>query len=277
MKNVSVHSYSYLPVIFNLQNKTLTIKVWNKDNGEIENTPSDQLTYIYNRISHFLHFDIKTIKANPQKVLYKMSKALFDEFFTQLPNTLEVEAKKDLLPNIVNDLLIDVPLQNAESNDGNIAMNCEVINVEEEMYKLLQQVALYDYLKDNEIQTLLTNTDKYISRIRFSDRDNLTASLTSETGAKCIFDAKTFMCVRNSLDLVERIVSIVVTFVQDNKSLLSVKYDAADCNYLNIHVLYNKYYTEQDFNKIWELYKKYESENNAIASFVRSENDAKAM
>lgn len=128
----------------------------------------------------------------------------------------------------------------------------------------------------NIISNFHINTDKYISRIRFNDRDNLTASLTSEKGVKCIFDAKTFMCVRNSLDLVESIVAIVVTFTK-KRGLLSVKYDASDRRYLNIHVLNNRYYTADDFNKIWELYKKYESGENAIADSVYNENNIAAM
>lgn len=273
-----MHSYSYLPTTFDLNAKTITIKVWNKDDAMEENTPIQQLDDIFHRLELKLEFDTHSISVDPQKVLYRMSKALFDDFFRKLPNTDEVEAKKDNLSAIVNSLISNVTLQNSEDDNGKITMNPEVINVQEEMYKLLQQVALYDYLKDNDIKTLLENTDKYISRIRFSDRDNLTASLTSETGVRCIFDAKTFMCVRNSLDLVESIVSIVVSFVPPNKKgLLSVKYDASFRTYLNIHILNNRYYTEDEFSKIWELYKRYETEGNAITGIVCVEDNAEAM
>lgn len=273
-----LHFYSYLPVAIDLNAKTITIKVWNKDDALEENTPIEQIDNIFHRLEQKLEFDTRSISVDPQKVLYRMSKALFDDFFRQLPNTDEVEAQKGNMSAIVNSLLLNVTLQNSEYDNGEITMNPEVINVQEEMYKLLQQVALYDYLKDNDIKTLLDNTDKYISRIRFSDRDNLTASLTSETGVKCIFDAKTFMCVRNSLDLVESIVSIVVSFVPPNKKgLLSVKYDASSRTFLNIHILNNRYYTEDEFAKIWELYKEYESEDNAITGVVCVEDNAEAM
>lgn len=195
-----------------------------------------------------------------------------------LPNNIDVEQKRENLSKIVNELLENISLSNSEIVNNMKTMNSEVINVEEELFKLIQQIALYDYLKDNNIKSLLQNTDTYISRIRFSDRDNLTASLTSETGVKCIFDAKTFMCVRNSLDLVERIVSIVVTFVNNSgKGLLSVKYDASDHNYLNIHILNSKYYTDDDFKMIWELYEQYESDNTTEVNTVYNEDDAEAM
>ena len=250
--------------------------MWNREEGEENNTPIDQIDDIFRKLQKDLQFDTQALESNSQAVLYKMSKALFDYFFRKLPNINEIENKKIEIPQLVNDLLFGIRLQNIENQGNKIAMNTEVIDVKEEMYKLLQQVALYDYLKDHSIKDLLENTDKYISRIRFNDRDNLTASLTSEKGVKCIFDAKTFMCVRNSLDLVESIVAIVVTFTK-KRGLLSVKYDASDRRYLNIHVLNNRYYTADDFNKIWELYKKYESGENAIADSVYNENNIAAM
>ena len=147
-----------------------------------------------------------------------------------------------------------------------------------QIYKLVQQIALFDYLQDHTLQDLLQNTDKYISRVRFSDRDNLTASLTSEKGVRCIFDAKTFMCVRNSLDLVEQIVSIVVTFSQNSgKGLMSVKYDASDGRFLTIHVLNSRYYTNDDYKKIWELYNTYESEYISEAEQLPVQFDVEAM
>lgn len=269
---------SYIPVTMDLVEKVLTIKVWNKDDALEGSTPTDQLNNIYERLMKNLDFETKAISVDPQTVLYKMSKALFDDFFRKLPNTAEVEAKRDSMPELVDSLLKNISLENSEIKNEKKTMNSDVINVEDELYKLLQQVALYDYLKDNEIKALLENTDKYISRIRFSDRDNLTASLTSETGVKCIFDAKTFMCVRNSLDLVERIVSIVVAFANSSsKGLLLVKYDASDRTFLNIHILNNRYYTEEDYKMIWELYKIYESEDYAAISVVRDEDNAEAM
>jgi hypothetical protein len=270
------YSYSYLPVSINLLNKTLIIKVWNKELAVEGDTPVDQLDKVYDALSSKLEFTTAPISAEPQKVLYRMSNDLFDEFFQQLPNIQDIEDKKECIGDIVNTLLENITLTNTVIADGKLSMNLEVIDVKDEMYKLLQQVALYDYLKDNSLDTLLTNTDKVIARIRFNDRDNLSASLTSESGVKCIFDTKTFMCVRNSLDIVENIVSIVVTFNRD-RGQLTVKYDASDSRFLNIHILKNLNYTEEDYNLIWELYNKYEAEDNSVSNAICVENDAQAM
>lgn len=268
--------YSYIPVVFDFKKRTLMLRVWNREQGVEENTPGDQLECVFGELGRHLEFETKPISNNPQHILYLMSKDLFEDFFNQLPNIKEVEGKRACLDDITNQMLTGIPLKNIEENGQKVTMNPEVINVQEEIYKLLQQAALFDYLKDNEIMSLLKNTDKYVSRLRFNDKDNLSASLTGEKGVRCIYDAKTFMCIRNSLDLVERIVSIVVTFVKDKKYMY-VKYEAADSRFLNIHILSYKYYTEEDFEKIWGVYKTYEAKCIAEDEAVYTENNVKAM
>lgn len=268
--------YSYIPVVFDFKKRTLMLRVWNREQGIEANTPNDQLGYVFGELEKYLEFEIKPISNNPQHVLYLMSKDLFEDFFNQLPNINDVEGKRACLDDITNQMLTGILLKNAEEKGQKITMNPEVINVQEEVYKLLQQVALFDYLKDNEITSLLKNTDKYVSRIRFNDKDNLSASLTGEKGVRCIYDAKTFMCIRNSLDLVARIVSIVVTFVKDKKHM-HVKYESVDSRFLNIHILHEKYYTQEEFEKIWELYKTYEAKSITGDGAVYTENNAKAM
>ena len=277
-KNSNVeYVYSYLPVVFDFEKRILMIKVWNRELGIEENTPNEQLNFVFEKLKMQLEFDIKPISNNPQRILYLMSKDLFENFFNQLPNIGDIEAKRNCLDDIVNILLTDINLKNSERNGQKVTMNPEIINVQEEIYKLLQQVALFDYLKDKKINTLLNTTeDKYISRIRFNDKDNLSASLTGEKGVKCIYDTKTFMCIRNSLELVARVVSIVVTFVNEKKHI-TAKYEAIDSNFLNIHILNNRYYTEEEFENIWELYKKYEKRFIAENGTLYTEDNAEAM
>lgn len=39
-----------------------------------------------------------------------------------------------------------------------------IINLEEELYRLIQQTALYDYREDHALNTLLPSDEKYISK-----------------------------------------------------------------------------------------------------------------
>ena len=263
---------SYIPVHFDFERKMLMLRVWNREMGAEDNTPNAQLEYVFSKLQEVLDFETKPISNNPQHILYKMSKDLFENFFNQLPNIQDIEGKKQCLNDIVNDMLSGIALQNVETENGKLTMNPGIIDMQEEVYKLIQQAALYDFLKDNSIKELLGNTDKYVSKIRFNDNDNLSASLTGEKGVKCIYDAKTFMCIRNSLDLVENIVSIVVTFIKGKEKLVA-KYDASDNRFLTVHILASKYYSDSNFQEVWELYKKYESKNLRKVSTICRQND----
>lgn len=124
--------------------------------------------------------------------------------------------------DVIADLLLrDVTLNNISKDvSGHIHMNKGLIDLEDELYKLLQQTALVDYLETEELSALLPENEIYISKIRFSDQDNLEASLTGENGMDCIYDKRTFMGIRNSLDIVKRICSMKVIFPQKRQILL---------------------------------------------------------
>lgn len=161
--------------------------------------------------------------------------------------------------DVIADLLLrDVTLNNISKDvSGHIHMNKGLIDLEDELYKLLQQTALVDYLETEELSALLPENEIYISKIRFSDQDNLEASLTGENGMDCIYDKRTFMGIRNSLDIVKRICSMKVIFPQ-KKTDLAVKYEVISDKYMIVHILDGKHYNSDEFAEAWELYRKYE-------------------
>ena len=166
--------------------------------------------------------------------------------------------KKSELDKVADILLKGIELNYvSKDKEGLLRMDPGLIDLEDELYKLLQQVALVDYLEKEKIDTLLPENEIYISKIRFSDRDNLEASLTGENGLDCIYDKKTFMGIRNSLDIVKRIVAMRLIFPQERGNL-QVKYEVNDRRYMVIHILEGKNYTMDEFKEAWELYKKYE-------------------
>ena len=65
------------------------------------------------------------------------------------------------------------------------------------------------------------------------------------------------MGIRNSLDIVKRIVAMRLIFPQERGNL-QVKYEVNDRRYMVIHILEGKNYTMYEFKEAWELYKKYE-------------------
>ena len=249
---------SYLPVTLDLENKELIIKVYNQTGLEETSRPKVQLDAVFDEVEDMLQIELEENKISPENILYDMSRDLFDKFYQQLPNIKMIEQKKSELGKVADILLKGVELNYvSKDKDGLLRMDPGLIDLEDELYKLLQQVALVDYLEKEKIDTLLPENEIYISKIRFSDRDNLEASLTGENGLDCIYDKKTFMGIRNSLDIVKRIVAMRLIFPQERGNL-QVKYEVNDRRYMVIHILEGKNYTMDEFKEAWELYKKYE-------------------
>lgn len=269
---------SYLPVTIDLEQRCMIVKVWNQHGIIQESRPQIQLDKIYSIVEETLALELDNNReVDPQNVLYDMSKELFNQFFERLPNIKEIDDKRESLSSIIDAMLQNIPLHHVEQKDGKLYMPDGIINLEEELYRLIQQTALYDYREDHALESLLPRDEKYISKIRFSDRDNLSANLTGENGVDCIYDAKTFMCIRDSLDIVKRIISLTVNFPRA-RGVLQVKYEADNYQFLTLHILEGKYYSEEEFQQIWGLYKEYERKRSGSAMYENpAAVDTKAM
>lgn len=269
---------SYIPITIDLKNRELIIKVCNQTGLVESSRPNTQLDNVFNELHGSLHIQLDLDKAHPENVLYDMSRDLFDNFYKQLPNIKDIEKKKESMDVIADLLLRDVTLNNISKDvSGHIHMNKSLIDLEDELYKLLQQTALVDYLETEELSALLPENEIYISKIRFSDQDNLEASLTGENGMDCIYDKRTFMGIRNSLDIVKRICSMKVIFPQ-KKTDLAVKYEVISDKYMIVHILDGKHYNSDEFAEAWELYRKYEKKRiNGHMLAKRNEPKSTAM
>lgn len=269
---------SYIPVTIDLEQRCMIVKVWNQNGIIPESRPQVQLELVYSELRESLEIELDEVRTvDPQNVLYDMSRELFNQFFERLPNIKAIDGKRESLGSIIDAMLQDIPLHHVEQRDGKLHMPDGIINLEEELYRLIQQTALYDYREDYALNELLPPDEKYVSRIRFSDRDNLSANLTGENGVDCIYDAKTFMCIRDSLDIVKRIIALTVNFPR-RRGALQVKYEADNYQFLTLHILDGKYYTEEEFQQIWGLYKTYERKRSNQGMFENiATADAKAM
>lgn len=248
---------SYLPVTIDLINHELVIKVCNQSGLLESSRPKNQLDTVFDELKADLKIELNKNKVRPENVLYDMSRELFNNFYRQLPNIKELDEKRNTLYKVVDLLLQDIKLNHSKKEDGMIHIDSNLIDLEDELYKLLQQTVLLDYLETEDLESLLPDNTIYISKIRFSDQDNLEASLTGENGKDCIYDKRTFMGIRNSLDIVKRIVSMRVIFPQ-KKGNLSIKYDGTDDKFIGVHILDSRHYNQDELNEAWELYRVYE-------------------
>lgn len=248
----------YLPVTIDLINHELIIKVCNQSGILESSRPKKQLDAVFDELKADLKIELNKNKVRPETVLYDMSRELFNNFYRQLPNIKELDEKRNKLCRVVDLLLQDIKLNHSQKEaDGMIHIDPNLIDLEDELYKLLQQTVLLDYLETGDLESLLPDDTIYISKIRFSDQDNLEASLTGENGKDCIYDKRTFMGIRNSLDIVKRIVSMRVIFPQ-KKGNLTVKYDGTDDKFIGVHILDSRHYNQDELNEAWELYRVYE-------------------
>lgn len=258
--------FSYIPVIIDLENNTLFVRVENCNGIEEGERADDQLDQIVKLIQDELHIKFVGKSSKEMSCLYNMCTDLFEQFIKCLPSYEQVLEKEADIPQLVNDLLKGVDLNSAFEEDGFWKMNPFLIDVSAEIFKLLQQIFLLDYFDTHDVMSVLKGLKQYVARIKFSDQSNLDASLVSEKNHKSVFDAKTFMSVRNSIDMVKEVRALAVTFPRNitgkRYTAMEVKYAVTDAKFLQIHVLNSWYCTKNDYEEIVELYKYYYEQND---------------
>ena len=257
--------FTYLPVEIDLRRKMISVKVYNR-RGIINenNTPKNIITSLIDHLTQGMNISLGIFKKNPSEVLYKMSKGLMDDFFNKIPNMdklIDLDKKIDAFISEVSGREI---FENKEiiniSGKEYCSLNKDVIDLKSEIGFLLQQAMVFDYFFDKDIEIILDELDIILVCLRFNDKDNVTASLAGENRRKALFDSKTLMSLRRSMDLVKSLSYITICYRKE-KGVMKVKYDTSDPNYLGIHILSQRYFGEEDYKRIWEIYRSYESDD----------------
>ena len=100
---------SYLPVTIDLEQHCMIVKVWNQHGIIQESRPQIQLDKIYSIVEETLELELDNNRAaDPQNVLYDMSKELFNQFFERLPNIKEIDDKRESLSSIIDAMLQNI-------------------------------------------------------------------------------------------------------------------------------------------------------------------------
>jgi hypothetical protein len=257
------YTCSYLPVEFNLNEKIVIIKVRNRQYYNENYSSDDLMDSIIKLLFDTMNIEISNFEHNPQEVLYRMTKGLLDEFFNTIPNINQIETLTEPIACFVNNIInsgIYTNIEQTEINGKNYSiLNKDILDLNEEIAQLLQQAAAFDYFRNFPIDSITDSITAILVSIRFNDIDNASARLTGEKRTRAIFNSKTFMSIRKSIDLVASVVALSIAY-NKKRGRIIVKYDTSDNGFLKIHILNNRYYDESDFNNIWEMYKSYESE-----------------
>lgn len=73
-------------------------------------------------------------------------------------------------------MLQNIPLHHVEQKDGKLYMPDGIINLEEELYRLIQQTALYDYREDHALESLLPREENM-----YQEFDSVTEIICRQT------------------------------------------------------------------------------------------------
>lgn len=266
-KSVTSKIYTYLPVEIDLKKKLISIKVHNRNGIINENNRPEKITEsLLELIQAQMNIKPGMFKCNPAEVLYRMSNGLIDDFFNKIPTMNKLNNLENKIDSFINDVLTEDLFKNKEiikhENKDFYTLNDSVMDLESEIKFLLQQAVVFDYFFDKEISVVLDELDVVLVCLRFNDRDNVTASLTGENRRKALFDSKTLMSLRRSMDLVKSLSYITIYYRNEDGIIMKVKYDASNPDYLGIHVLNYNCFTEREYKRIWEIYGNYESDND---------------
>lgn len=253
-------SCCYVPIKFDLEKKLLFIKIRNQHLiPNPEQRPKATIDKIVEDFKSQMDFSTVEYNIDHQEVLYKMSKALLKELYESVPNYKKVDNMDDFIECFIKDTIDNIPIINKEKlENGEFIINEGVIDLKDELKRVLQHLVVADYFFNEDIDVFSkNNVSAVITSIKFNDKEENTARLTGENNAKAIVCSRTFMSMRKSIEAVQTVFALSIAY-RRKRDNIEVKFDASDRDRLTILILNQKYYTEDDFEKIWRLYEKYE-------------------
>lgn len=254
-------SCCYVPVKFDLEKKLFFIKVRHRYNiPNPEHRPKATIDKIVEDFKEQMGFSTIEYGRNHQETLYKMSRALLKELYESIPNYTKVDVMDNKIDMFIEDTVTDIPIKNKEElENGKIIINPGVIDLKDEIKKVLQHLVVADYFFNEDIDVFSKNkVSAVITNIKFNDKEENTAKLTGENNSKAIVCSRTFMSMRKSIEAVETVFALSIAYKRE-KDNIQVKFDASERDKLSILILNQKYYNEKDFNKIWGLFEEYEN------------------
>lgn len=259
-REASRTSYAYIPVDINFTNETMLIKAWNRYNVLFEEERAEALLdRIKDIMSVIFHISTRHYMIQHKKVLYNMSKGLVDDIYQKIPAFRHISVLNNLISDFEQRVLTELPIEHISVNEeGKRSVPKGVMDFSDEIKKAMERLAISDYFYDRSYDEIWQmGVEAVISRIKFSDNENVLTSLSGEDSEKPIFCTKTFMYLKKSMEdskLVERLWVVK----SRNRGKLSIRYDAMNDEYLGIMIMSGIRYTEEDLKTALEMYKNYE-------------------
>ncbi|KEI91110.1 MULTISPECIES: hypothetical protein [Clostridium] len=261
------NSCCYIPVEFDLMNKLIVIKAWRRQ-GIADDEKYKPAHLMDKTIAWFeknLNYSKKSMSDKHKKTLYSMNKGLVTELFDKIPSYEDsIELDKDI-DNFSYSILKKMNLENRKlEKDGTYSLPIGVMDIKDELLKLIQRIAVSDYFMNREYDEVWNmGISAIVNSVKFNDRENVLAVVSGEEKRKPVFCSKSFLVLLKSIEESKAVDTIWIAFKYDNKTI-RINYDASkDDYYLEIGLLSSqRYFTQKEFEYIWEVLTRYESDDN---------------
>ena len=242
-------TYSYIPVEVDIDKMILVIKARPRKRCYDErHKPNMLMEHFCNDVISLMNIDIKDFEDEHKEQLYQVSKWMVHTICKKIPANKDIAKMDDSIRDFIKQINHKMCLEHKENG---IFSTC-VLNVENEVKKVLQHAVISDYFYDkNEGQIFGLGIEAILTYIRFNDKKNTTVRLMGENRRKHIFNSDSFMGLRNAIEEVESVDALGIAY---NKvgMIIKLKYDATDNKFLR--VLFYDEYDYTDFEKIWRIY-----------------------
>lgn len=267
-----VDKYMFIPIEIDFVRKILIVK--SKPMNYIvneEDKPEKLMEYFSNIVIHNMGVQLEEFSENHRYALYNMCKCMVSDLFTIIPHQIYGNEIKSKISEFETSILQILNLQGLEEKK----QYNNVFDIEKAIVKVLEHIALADFLFDRGIDEIFSmGINHIITYLKFNDGTNVNATVRGENYKKCIFSSEAFMGLRSSIENVKSIVEMQIAY-KKRKATVRVKYNASNYEYLNMH-FYSEYEMEE-LDNAWERYKYYERNSFEEVTAVRSRNEQAAI
>ncbi|MDU7157017.1 MAG: hypothetical protein E6323_04875 [Clostridium perfringens] len=251
-----VTAYSYIPVEVDFERKIIIIKGRSR-NKVVDETDKCKhiMEEIFSKITLGMQISIEPFEERNEVALYNMSKCLLEELLSKVKAFSSIGLISESTEEYMKKILNILPLENIEESK----LNPNIMDLQKEFNNIIEELILADYFFGRDAENILNlGISAMLTEIRFSDNKNVIARLSGENRRNSIFNSKSFLGLRNSLESVKAVDALSIAYKNNNRTI-HVKYYANNNNYLGILFKDSRAYREEDFNKTWERYLESES------------------
>lgn len=257
-------SWSYIPIEIDLIERLLIVKSWRRKGIVDENTykTAGQMDSVVDWLKQKLNIKCEKVDNMYQKLLFRMNTDLLNKMYEAIPAYRDVSNLDKDIEGFEKIVCNKIALENKIENDGKIEIPQKVMDIRDELIKLLQRLTVSDYFYNREFSEVWNlNLPAIVNSVKFTDTENAIAIISSENKTKPVNCGKSFLMLQKAMEESKKIRTICISYRFRNITF-KINYDASEPEYIGIGLLSNpKQFNADDLKKIWEMMEQYDTKN----------------